>query len=253
MLLFQKAFVEGALSLLLQCSKYLDMEKACASNEKKKYHLLLEILTPVAKTYPSEMGILSISNGLQCFGGSGYCDDYPLEQYYRDARIHPIHEGTTGIHGLDLLGRKVVMNEGRAFELYINEVEETIRLAKAFPELAAFSRKLNESLENLKKVTNHVLVVAQKQGPEYLLADATLYLEFFGIITIAWQWLLQGLSIQRALNGDCGETDLRFYRGKFIAFRYFFAYELPKIRGLAERLMDPDGLTVEMDTNLFAD
>lgn len=252
-LLFQKSFVEGALSLLLQCSKYVDMEKVCASNEKEKYHLLLEILTPVAKTYPSEMGILSISNGLQCFGGSGYCDDYPLEQYYRDARIHPIHEGTTGIHGLDLLGRKVVMNEGRAFELYLNEVEETIRLAKAFPELVAFSRKLEESLENLKEVTNRILVIAQEKGPEYLLADATLYLEFFGIVTIAWQWLLQAICVKRALGGDCGKADLRFYQGKFIAFRYFFAYELPKIRGLAERLMDPDGLTVEMDTNLFAD
>lgn len=253
MLLFQKSFVEGALSLLLQCSKYVDMESVCASKEKEKYHLLLEILTPVAKTYPSEMGILSISNGLQCFGGSGYCDDYPLEQYYRDARIHPIHEGTTGIQGLDLLGRKVVMNGGRAFELYLNEVEETIRLAKAFPELVAFSRKLEESLENLKQVTNRILVIAQEKGPEYLLADATLYLEFFGIVTIAWQWLLQAICVQRALGGDCGETDLRFYQGKFIAFRYFFAYELPKTRGLAERLMDPDGLTVEMDTTLFAD
>ena len=98
MLLFQRAIVEGSLSLIMQCSKYVDIQKVLMEEkeeEREKYHLLLEILTPVAKSYPSEMGILAISQGLQCFGGSGYCDDYPLEQYYRDARIHPIHEGTT--------------------------------------------------------------------------------------------------------------------------------------------------------------
>ena len=114
MLLFQRAVVEGSLSLLMQCSKYVDMIKVLPDDEKEKYINLLEILTPVAKSYPSEMGIESISRGLQCFGGSGYCDDYPMEQYYRDARIHPIHEGTTGIQGMDLLGRKVVAQNGRA-------------------------------------------------------------------------------------------------------------------------------------------
>ena len=108
MLLFQRAVVEGALSLVMQCSKYVDLQKVTAGEEKEKFNLLLEILTPIAKSYPSEMGNISISQGLQCLGGSGYCDDYPLEQYYRDCRIHPIHEGTTGIQAMDLLGRKVV-------------------------------------------------------------------------------------------------------------------------------------------------
>ena len=97
MLLFQRAVIEGAQALLMQCSKYVDFQKVLQGEEREKYDLLLEILTPVAKSYPSEMGILAISQGLQCLGGSGYCDDYPLEQYFRDCRIHPIHEGTTGI------------------------------------------------------------------------------------------------------------------------------------------------------------
>ncbi|MFH1351254.1 MAG: acyl-CoA dehydrogenase [Pseudomonadota bacterium] len=253
MLLFQRAVTEGSLSLLLQCSQYVDMQKAGNADEKERYHLLLELLTPVAKTYPSEMGIVAISQGLQCFGGSGYCDDYPLEQYYRDARIHPIHEGTTGIHGIDLLGRKVVMKNGQAYSLYVKEVQGTIGLAQNIPELKPFSEKLDEALDKLQEVTKHLLVLAREQGSERFLADATLYLEFFGIITIAWQWLLQGIAIQEALNGDCSELELKFYKGKFYALRYFFAYELPKISALAKRLMDRDSFTVELGTDLFED
>jgi butyryl-CoA dehydrogenase len=253
MLLFQKACVEGALSLLLQCSKYVDMQMVSDQDEKEKYRLLLEILTPVAKTYPSENGLLAISNGLQTFGGSGYCDDYPLEQYYREARIHPIHEGTTGIHGLDLLGRKVMMNDGLAYRLYVAQVEEDIRRSEAFPELQAFSQKLEDALEKLKEVTSHLKSMAQEKGFEHFLADATLYLEFFGIITIAWQWLVQGTAVQKALQGDYKEADVKFYQGKLYAMRYFFAYELPKTIGMAERLMDEDFMTVEMNAHLFQD
>src|SRR5208283_2874176 len=101
MLLFQRAVVEGSLSILLQCAKFADMARVTEGEERQKYDLLLDVLTPVAKTYPSEMGIVSVSQALQCLGGYGYCDEFPLEQFYRDARIHPIHEGTTGIQGLD--------------------------------------------------------------------------------------------------------------------------------------------------------
>lgn len=253
MLLFQRAVVEGSISLLMQCSKYVDLQKVSANNEKEKYTLLLDILTPVAKTYPSEMGILSISQGLQCFGGSGYCDDYPLEQYYRDARIHPIHEGTTGIHGIDLLGRKVIMHSGKAFELYLAEIQKTIEGANKVLTLKTHAQQLSEALEKLKQVTSHLLVVSQDKGPEYFLADATLYLELFGIISIAWQLLLQAIYSQKALMNELPKAENNFYQGKFYAFRYFFAYELPKIGGLVKRLSNSDGLTVEMKSDWFAD
>jgi butyryl-CoA dehydrogenase len=253
MLLFQRAIVEGSLSLIMQCSKYVDMLKVLSGEEKHKYHLLLEILTPVAKSYPSEMGILSISQGLQCFGGSGYCDDYPLEQYYRDARIHPIHEGTTGIQAMDLLGRKVVIHNGRAFMFYLAEVKGTISAAREFSGLIDPSQQLDAALVKLQEVTQHLLKIDRKQGPEHFLADATLYLEFFGIIAIAWQWLLQGISIQTALNNECSKTDFNFYQGKMFTLRYFFGYELPKTEGLAKRLMAGDGLTVEMENEFFND
>jgi butyryl-CoA dehydrogenase len=253
MLLFQRAVIEGAQSLLMQCSKFVDFQKVLAGEEREKYHLLLEILTPVAKTYPSEMGIQSISQGLQCLGGSGYCDDYPLEQYYRDCRIHPIHEGTTGIQGMDLLGRKVVMKNGRAFLLYISELQDTISAAKEYKELESFANELNEALTKLQQVTQHLLSIAQQQGPEAFLADATLYLEFFGNVTIAWQWLQQGIAAQKELNNGAHKKDLNFYEGKMFTLRYFFGYELPKTLGLAKRLLADDRLTVEMQTDYFND
>ncbi len=253
MLLFQRAVIEGAQSLLMQCSKYVDFQKVLKSEDRERYDLLLEILTPVAKSYPSEMGIQAISQGLQCLGGSGYCEDYPLEQYFRDCRIHPIHEGTTGIQGMDLLGRKVTMKNGQAFLLYINEVHDTIAAARDFKFLEKFADALNDSLTKLQQVTHHLISIAGQDGPEIFLADATLYLEFFGIITIAWQWLLQGIAVQKALKNGAGKKDSNFYEGKMFTLRYFFSYELPKTLGLAKRLVDDDRLTVEMRTDFFSD
>ncbi len=253
MLLFQRAVVEGALSLVTQCSKYVDLQKVTTGEEKEKSNLLLEILTPIAKSYPSEMGSISISQGLQCLGGSGYCDDYPLEQYYRDCRIHPIHEGTTGIQAMDLLGRKVVMKNGQAFLLYTNELQDTIAAAKEYKEFEKYAVELKNTLTRLQEITKHLITVAQQQGPEAFLADATLYLEFFGIVTIAWQWLQQGIAAQKALNNGARKKDLSFYEGKLFTLRYFFGYELPKTLGLAKRLMDDDRLTVEMQPEHFND
>ena len=207
MLLFQRAVIEGAQCLLMQCSKFVDFQKVLAGEEREKYHLLLEILTPVAKSYPSEMGIQSISQGLQCLGGSGYCDDYPLEQYYRDCRIHPIHEGTTGIQGMDLLGRKVIMQDGQAFLLYINELQRHDSCRSKIQEPRKICRRTQRRAHQAAGSHPAPDIVARQQGPEAFLADATLYLEFFGIITIAWQWLLQGIAVQKALNNGAAKKD----------------------------------------------
>ncbi len=253
MLLFQRSIAEGSLALLIQCGKYADLASVLAGEEKEKNELLLDLLTPIAKSYPSEMGLLSISAGLQCLGGSGYCDDYPLEQYYRDARIHPIHEGTTGIHGLDLLGRKVIMKNGKAYKLYLEEVQRAIREAGNWRELELHAQKLGQALELLQKVSAHLMGVAKKETLEIFLADATLYLELFGIISVAWQWLVQATVVVKALRNRHLEVESNFYNGKFFAFRYFFEYELPKIEGLARRLVNNDGLTVEMKPEFFSD
>jgi len=253
MLLFQRAVVEGSLSLLLQCATYVDRVTVLTGEERERNHLLLEILTPVAKTYPSEMGVLSVSAGLQCLGGYGFCDEFPLEQHYRDVRIHPIHEGTTTIQGMDLLGRKVVMKGGKAFLLFLEEAEKTAAAAAGDPELAGQAQALREALERLKDVTAHLTGLALEGKIELFLADATLYLELFGIIAVAWQWLVQALRAREALARDLPGVEADFYRGKLFTFRYFFGYELPKIEGLCRRLKQSDGLTLEMTDALFQD
>lgn len=251
MLLFQKAVVEGSLSLAMQCAQYVDLAQVLEGDEKEKCELLLEILTPVTKTYPSEMGVLAVSNGIQCLGGYGYCDEFPLEQYYRDVRIHPIHEGATAIQGMDLLGRKVVMKQGKAAMLYMQELSKTIGEAKKVEDLAPQAEALQGALVKLQGVTQHLTGLAMGGEIELFLADATLFLELFGIIAIAWQWLKQAMVAHNALakNPSGGEAD--FYNGKMFTFRYFFNYELPKIEALAIRLKNTDGLTLKMKSEYF--
>jgi alkylation response protein AidB-like acyl-CoA dehydrogenase len=253
MLLFQRAIVEGSISILLQCSLLNDLFQVSEGDEKEKAYLLLEILTPIAKTYPSEMGVLSTSQSLQCFGGYGYCEDFPVEQYYRDARIHPIHEGTTGIQGMDLLGRKVIMQNGKAFQVYTGEIRNTIQKAVDTPELSQEATRLEEAVQKLEAVTLHLISVAQSKGPEAFLADATLYLEFFGIIAVAWQWLKQAITAHHALQSSATKREVQFYQGKIFTFKYFFEYELPKIEGLSKRLMSANLPTVDMKTEFFND
>jgi len=253
MLLFQRSIVEGSLSLIVYCSKLLDLIRAGAEKDKARHELLLDFLTPIAKSYPSEMGILSTSAGLQCLGGYGYCDEFPLEQYYRDVRIHPIHEGTTGIQGMDLLGRKVTMQNGAAFALFVEEVSKTISAARNVETLASEAAQLEAALAQLQEVTRHLAGVAMKGEVDVFLADATLYLEYTGIITIAWQWLLQSIVSQQALAAGCSGSNETFYLGKRATCQYFFRYELPKTAGLAIRLLEADGFTAKLDTAVFDD
>lgn len=251
MLLFQRAVAEGSLSLALQLSKYLDL--AILEQDKEKHELLVDLLVPIVKTYPSEMGILSTSAAIQCLGGYGYCGDFPVEQYYRDVRIDPIHEGTTGIQGQDILGRKVIMKKGKAYMIFLEEAKLTVKEACDYPEIKDYADKLQEALGLLQEVTSSLISLASQGKIDDFLADATLYLEFFGIIAIAWQWLLQALVAQKALNGSPLERDINFYKGKLYTCSYFFNYELPKIEGLATRLKSTDGLTVQMPVAYFED
>ena len=137
--------------------------------------------------------------------------------------------------------------------LYIGELKGTITAARKFEKLEKYADELNTSLTKLQKVTQHLLSIAQQHGAEAFLADATLYLEFFGIVTIAWQWLLQGISAQKALNDGSRKEELNFYQGKMFALRYFYGYELPKTLGLTKRLLESDWPTIEMQTKHFND
>ena len=250
MLLFQKSVVEGSLSLLLYCSKLADLVHVEEGEAKERANLLLDLLTPIAKSYPSEMCCLSTSAAVQVLGGAGYTTDFPVEQFYREARIHPIHEGTTGIHGLDLLGRKITIHNGKATQIFFEEVSKTLDNASQMLVLQPFTQKLEKYLGKAQQVTNHLLGLAAKGETEKYLADATLYLEMFGIITIAWQWLNQGM-VAHAKMGNAHETDRNFYQGKIATMRYFYEYELVKVDSLARRLQSEDSVTIEMQSEWF--
>ena len=245
MLLQQKAIVEGSIALLLQCSYYADLAKVAEGETAENAHLLLELLTPIAKSYPAEMGTYSTSVGMQVLGGAGYTDDFPLEQYYRDIRVNAIYEGTTTIHGMDLLGRKVMQQNGRAALLYYNEVQQTILEAQDSAMLKPLAAKLANAATQLQEVTAHLMQLATQEKPEVFLADATLYLELFGTIAIAWQWLKQAIAADKALSNAAGD-DIIFYKSKLQACRYFYEYELPKILGLRARLLSTERVTLEV-------
>jgi alkylation response protein AidB-like acyl-CoA dehydrogenase len=249
MLLFQKAVLEGSLGLLLHCSYLSDVAHAGEGNEKANAALLLDLLTPIAKSYPSEMGTLTTSAAVQILGGAGYTTDFPVEQFYREARIHPIHEGTTGIHGLDLLGRKITMQQGRAVHLLMSAIQTDLASAREQPALIPLADQLTSALGVLDNVTKHLLGLAP-DNTEVFLADATLYLELFGIITVAWQWLRQATVAQNSLAAAQGD-DINFYHGKLMATRYFYEYELVKIYALSKRLRSSDRVTVEMQNEWF--
>lgn len=252
MLLFQKSVVEGSLSLLLQCGLWADLGHVAEGETKERAELLLDLLTPIAKSYPSEMCCQTTSIAVQILGGSGYTTDFPVEQYYREARIHPIHEGTTGIHGLDLLGRKITMKGGRGVQMLMQEIQATIAEAKNLTNQAIqdLAEQLEKSLQRVQQVTGHLLALAP-QNVEVFLADATLYLEFFGITTIAWQWLKQAVQASKALGGSLAESERNFYQGKVATARYFFEYELIKTGALAKRLVSSDHTTIEMQADWF--
>ncbi|ARK10174.1 acyl-CoA dehydrogenase [Fibrella sp. ES10-3-2-2] len=248
MLLFQKSVLEGSLGLLLQCSYYADVAHAGDGVAAQNAAILLDLLTPIAKSYPSEMGCLTTSAAVQILGGAGYTTDFPVEQFYREARIHPIHEGTTGIHGLDLLGRKVTLHGGKGVQLLIAEMQKAMTEATTYPALSQLASQLGEAINRLTKVTTYLLSLAA--DPAVFLADATLYLEFFGIVTLAWQWLRQATVAQAALPTAQGDNQA-FYNGKLMAARYFYEYELVKTLSLAQRLQSTDHLTLDMHSDWF--
>ncbi|MFT7036650.1 MAG: alkylation response protein AidB-like acyl-CoA dehydrogenase [Cyclobacteriaceae bacterium] len=246
MLLFQKSIVEGSQSLLMQCAQYADMAKAEKEASQEIFKLVLDLLTPVAKSFPSEMGIHSTSAAIQVFGGAGYCQDFPVEQYFREMRIHAIHEGTTGIHALDLLGRKIVMGGGIAFRAFTEEVTKVIKKSKL--EITALSRygtQLDDVLFRLQNITMKLSTKAMNENKDVFLADATAYLELFGIVAIGWQWLMQANVAQKGLEAN---PEDKFYQSKLHTMRYYFEYELPKSEGLITRLNSSDHVTLEADS-----
>jgi butyryl-CoA dehydrogenase len=179
-------------------------------------------------------------------GGYGYTRDYAVEQYYRDNRLNPIHEGTHGIQGLDLLGRKVVMADGAAFKLLGARIGATLQkaAAAAHPDGRRWSEALACRVARIAEVTQKAWSAGD---PARTLANATAYLEAFGHIVLAWIWLEQSLAASRVFT----EADSDFLHGKWQACRYFFVYELPKVDAQLDLVASLDTTTIEMNDAWF--
>ena len=250
MLLSQKAFVEGGLSLCLYAATLSD-EKKFADDPllREESAGLLDLLIPIVKSWPSQFCVEANSLAIQVHGGYGYTREYPVEQFYRDNRLNPIHEGTHGIQGQDLLGRKVPMQEGRFYKALLQRIRNTIGECAKASELQASSMLLADALDTLQQITDSLQAV-RKEDVERGLANAYLYMECFGHVVVGWMWLRQA---QAALHGlqQGGAQPKAFYEGKLRTCEYFLRYELPKPLALAKVLGEADRSTLDMPADCF--
>jgi alkylation response protein AidB-like acyl-CoA dehydrogenase len=228
MLLTQKAYSEGAYALCLYGHQLADDEKtAPTESEKKHASTILNFLTPIIKSWPSEWGPKSNDLAIQVLGGHGYVNEHPVEMFYRDNRLNPIHEGTTGIQSLDLLCRKVPMNDFKGYQAFLTEMYNTVDSAQSHEKLQLYAQQLKDTLDNLKAVTTAVLDASKTQNIDMVFSNSVSYLNMFGHITIAWLWLRQAEVATKALDKTPHSDDEKFYNGKIQAMKYFFNSELP--------------------------
>ncbi|MDP3166703.1 MAG: acyl-CoA dehydrogenase [Hydrogenophaga sp.] len=222
MLLAQKSYCEGALALELYCARLVDEQHTADAQAADEARLLLEVLTPIAKSWPSEWCLEANSLAIQIHGGYGYTRDFPVEQYWRDNRLNMIHEGTHGIQATDLLGRKVLMEGGKGLQLLAARINATIARAIQVPELAAHANALAQALQQVGATTQAAWATG---NPTDALANAVPYMQGFGHTVLAWIWLDVALA---ALQADATKS-IAATAGNMGALRYFYHYELPKI------------------------
>ncbi|MBY8956593.1 acyl-CoA dehydrogenase [Pseudomonas sp. MIS38] len=227
MLLTQKSYVEGAFDLGLYAARLFDDTTTLETEaERKQAHELLDLLTPIVKSWPSEFCLKANELAIQILGGHGYTREYPVEQYYRDNRLNPIHEGTHGIQSLDLLGRKLAQNGGAGLKQLIRLIANTAERATAYESLTALREPLEQLVARLQTVTIGLLTDLAQGKVNSSLANSALYLKVFGHTVIGWRWLEQAIRAEEGLaKGNAADAD--FYKGKLQAARYFLTWEVP--------------------------
>ncbi len=244
MLLAQKAYCEGALALELYCARLVDEQHTADAAAADEARLLLEVLTPIAKSWPSEWCLEANSLAIQVHGGYGYTRDFPVEQYWRDNRLNMIHEGTHGIQGMDLLGRKVLMEEGRGLQLLGVRMHATIAQAGLIAELAPHASALDQALHHIATATRAAWATG---NPTDALANAVPYLQAFGHTVLAWIWL----DVALASRAEAAGLTTPAHAGRLAATRYFFHYELPKIGAWLKVVENRDLTCAELAEEAF--
>jgi butyryl-CoA dehydrogenase len=251
MLLAQKVYVEGGMALCFYASSlFEDSHTASSQEEREAAFLLLDLITPVVKSWPSKYCLKANELAIQVLGGSGYIREYPVEQYYRDNRLNPIHEGTEAIHGLDILGRKVIMKNGAGMKALNAIIAATVAEASSDDELQTFAKDLEAALGTLNETTM-TLLGKLASDTDLALANATIYLDLFGKVLVGWLWLQQAQAARKGLAGNPHESDANFYQGKLQAMRYFFQWELPEINAQADLLQRFDAAAYDMRDEWF--
>ena len=252
MLLTQKAYAEGAFALCLYGAQLADDQHTAAdADSREAAKLLLDFLTPIIKTWPSEYGPLANSLAIQVLGGAGYTNEHPVEMFYRDNRLNPIHEGTTGIQSLDLLARKVPMHGMAGYQACLAAIRASIDDAQAVAELSTVAQQLEAALSCLDDTTQALLTAMGSESIDRVLANSVTYLELFGHVVVAWMWLKQGAAAQRGLNVGAQDSEAAFYCGKLQAMRFFYAAELPKILHWSTLLKSLESTAFEMQDAWF--
>ena len=244
MLLAQKSYGEGALALNLFCARLVDEQATGDSAAADEARLLLEVLTPIAKSWPSEWCLEANSLAIQIHGGYGYTRDFPVEQYWRDNRLNMIHEGTHGIQAMDLLGRKVLMENGRGLQLLAARINATIERAIQVPELAAHANALGSALQQVGAATKAAWSTGR---PTDALANAVPYMQAFGHTVLAWVWLDVALA---TLQADAQLAQAASV-GRMGSMRFFFHYELPKIGAWLQVVSRRDPTCAEFPEEAF--
>lgn len=251
LLLAQKAAVEGGLALALYCAQLIDIERTTEDADyRDRLNLLLDLLTPIVKSWPSEFCLEANKHAIQILGGYGYTRDYPLERLYRDNRLNPIHEGAHGIHGLDLLGRKVSMRGGAALEALFVEMEATLIQARALDSLSAAVAQLEQAREQLAATTATLGALRDGGQAPRAMANAGIYLDVFGHVVIGWLWLRMAVIATREAAETRG-SEQDFYAGKLQAAQYFFRYELAKVGERLALLAAADDTCLTMQDRWF--
>ncbi|NPU93193.1 MAG: acyl-CoA dehydrogenase [Gammaproteobacteria bacterium] len=250
MLLAQKVYAEGALALCLYASTLVDkLENSSDDSERNNARELLDLITPVVKSWPAEFGCKANELAIQVLGGCGYTREYPVEQCYRDNRLNPIHEGTHGIQALDLLGRKLWQNGSAGLKQLGREIITTIARASAVPELQHEAKALQDALQLVTALTGTLGQQLQTKGPDIALANASVFLSLTGHIVVGWIWLWQATVAHEKLQQD--PTNAGFYKGKLQACRYFFRWELPQIQHWNQLLQSEDDTCRTMQNDFF--
>ncbi|WP_406828524.1 acyl-CoA dehydrogenase [Microbulbifer sp. ARAS458-1] len=253
MLLAQKSYVEGGFALCLYGSTlFEDAHSATSDTERQKAAELLELLTPIVKSWPSKYCLKANDLAIQVLGGSGYIREYPLEQLYRDNRLNPIHEGTEGIQALDLLGRKVPANQMAGYKSLTEEIHNTLQECAGNSTLEPLAWALGDALNQMHGVTE-VLLGYIAEDADRGLANATLYLDVVGRVVVSWIWLRQALIAAVKLSQEAAlvQEDRDFYRGKLQAARYYIEWELPEIQPQIELLQCGNSVAFEMQRDWF--